>query len=122
MDPKPDFKRVKVEKISLLALFADRVLFRPPRGETWWVTGAVVKRRALAGVVTDDPQITLSTADGLLVTGVDIVNTEDFTRLLTDGDNEITYDKPLLMSVTDAPAGATTWDVDVIVFLARISD
>ena|SRR5688572_10482296 len=119
-----DFKRVKAEKISLLALVTDRILFRPPRGETWWVLHALVKRRAIAGVVTDDPAITLQTLGevGNITTAVDVVNTNLFQRLLTDGDGAITYDNPLALSITDAPAGATTWDADFIIFLGRVSD
>lgn len=99
------------------------VIWRPNRGETWVLLHGFYKRRQIVGVVSDDPSLSLTDGTSLIVGAVDLVNTNAYQRLVLTGPNVvITNEAPLTLAITDAPAGATVWNYDLILFFARLSD
>jgi hypothetical protein len=114
--------RKRINSLDALALVAGDVIFRPPPGTTFMLMTAIYKERSIVGTVTDDPAFKLTNGTTDIVAAVDLVNTNDYQRLTVTGNAVITHDDPLTLVISDAPAGATTWDYDLILEVLKLSN
>lgn len=118
--------RKKIKKVNVLALLADEVLWQPQYGRQFMLSRAYIKVRNHTGTNTDLPAISLDNGtDGQdVVAAVDIASTVvgAVQRLTVIGNLLFDHDKPLRLQISDAPAGSTVYDVDIILFADEISE
>jgi len=114
--------RKKVKKLSALALVVGSVIWRPKPNQTLVLLHAFYRKRTITGTVTDDPAFKLTNGTTDIVAVVDLVNTNDYQRLAVAGHAVFDYNNPLTLVISDAPAGATVWDYDLVLVAAKLSD
>lgn len=117
--------RKKVKKINMLALDTV-VLWQPPANRQMILLHAIAKVRNHEGVNSDDPEIQIDngTNGQNNVAAVDLASqvVGDVQRLAVVGNYAFDYDHPLRLRITDAPAGSTVYDVDLILVALEISE
>lgn len=119
--------RKKIKKIDLLTVPTDPyiVLWRPAPGRQFVVTELFSKVRNTAGTQSDEPNVLFDNGSNgsNIVADVTVVSTANNVQKYTlSATKVIDYDHPLRVKITDAPAGLTEIDIDVIVFARKLSD
>lgn len=117
--------RKKVKKINMLALDSE-ILWQPPANRQFVLLHAIVKVRNHEGVNSDDPEIQIDNGTDAqnFVAAVDLASqvVGSVQRLAVIGNFAFDYDNPLRLRITDAPAGSTVYDVDLILVALEISE
>lgn len=117
--------RKKVKKIDLLATDAGSIIWRPQPSRQFVLTAAYLKVRNTAGTFTDAPDISITngTTATVVTTAAITAKVEgEVQRLPVTANVAFDYEHPLTLVISDAPAGGTQIDVDLILFADKISE
>ena len=114
--------RKRIRKISGLATEVGKVIWRPQPGRQFALSRAYAKVRTQVGTNSDAPNINVSNGTTNTIAGVDLLVAQGAVQRLTVTGNVIfDYDNPLTLVVSDAGAGSTTLDYDLILFADKIT-